>query len=146
MAYSIKKRRMMIGGALALGVPGIALVFWLNQNHSDPVFVGVFRVALALIVIGLCVRSFFYLDEVQRQAAQKHWFFGSFFGIAAMLPVVVFLQTHKPWLDAFLQVVNRHPTIPLLYFNLGVVIPVMFQAVSVVVLGLLDKLSRSSRS
>ena len=124
----------------------MALVLWLTRNHTDPVSVGLFRGALALIVVGLAMRSYSYMDEVQRQTAQKRWFWGSLIGIAAMLPVVVFLQTHRPWLDAAVQFIFRHPAMPPLYFSLGVVLPVMFQVVSVLVLKLLDKLSRGSQS
>src|SRR5579862_3639921 len=146
MAYSAKKRRVMTGSALALGLTGMALVIWLTRNHTDPISVGLFRVALALIVIGLATRSYSYMDEVQRQTAQKRWFWGSVIGFAAMLPVVVSLQTHKLWLDAAVQFIFRHPAMAPFYFSLGVMVPVMFQAVSVLILRLLDKLSRGSRS
>jgi hypothetical protein len=146
MAYSAKKRWMMTGSALALALAGMALVFWLTRNHTDAVSVGLFRAALALIVVGLGTRAFSYMDEVQRQKAQKRWFWGSMIGFAAMLPVVVSLQTHKLWLDASVQFIFHHPAMPPLYFSLGVVIPVMSQAVSVLVLRLLDKLSRGPQS
>ena len=146
MAYSAKKYWTLAGSALALAVAGMALVFWLSRNHADPVFVGLFRIALALIVVGIGMRAFSYTDEVQRQTGQKRWFWGSLIGIAAMLPVVVLLQTHKLWLDAAVQFIFRHPATPLLFFNLGVLIPVMFQCVAVLVLNLLDKLSRGPQS
>ena len=147
MAYSAKKRWMMTGSALALALTGMALVIWLTRNHTDPVSVGLFRAVLALIVVGLGMRAYSYMDEVQRQTVQKCWFWGSLIGIAAMLPVVVFLQTHRPWLDAAVQFMPfLHPATPSGYFSLGVMIPVMFQAVSVLVLNLLDKLSPGSRS
>src|SRR4051812_48774786 len=92
MTYSAKKRWMMTGGALALALTGMALVIWLSRNHTDPVSVGLFRAVLALIVVGLAMRAYSYMDEVQRQTVQKCWFWGSLIGIAAMLPVVVFLQ------------------------------------------------------
>jgi hypothetical protein len=146
MAYSAKKRWIVSGSALALGLTGMALVTWLSRNHADPVSVGLFRATLALIVVGLGVRSYSYMDEVQRQAAQKRWFWSSMIGIAAMLPVVVFLQTHRPWLDAAVQFIFRQPAMPRLYFSLGVMIPVMFQVMAVLGLSLLDKLSRGSQS
>jgi hypothetical protein len=146
MAYSAKKLRTMTGGAMVLGVAGMALVFWLVRNHTDPVFVAPLRVALGLAVVGLGVRAVSYADEVQRQRAQKRWFWGSLIGIAAIMPVVVFLQTHKPWLDAAVQFIFRHPAMPRDYFSLGVMLPVMSQCVVVLVGSLLDKLSLGSRS
>jgi hypothetical protein len=146
MAYSAKKRWTIMGSALALLLTGMALVIWLSRNHTDPVFVGLFRAALGLIVVGLGMRAFSYMDEVQRQAAQKRWFWGSLTGIAAMLPVVILLQTHKLWLDAAVQFILRHPATPPWYFTLGVLIPGMFQAVAALVLRLLDKLSQGSQS
>jgi uncharacterized membrane-anchored protein len=147
MAYSAKKRWMMTGSALTLGLAGMALVIWLARNHTDPVSVGLFRVTLALIVGGLAVRAYSYMDEVQRQTAQKTWFWGSLIGFAAMLPVVVFLQTHQLWLEAAVQFMPfLHPAGPHSYFSLGVVIPLMFQAVSALILRLLEKLPRGSQS
>ena len=134
MTYSAKKRWTMTGSALALGLTGMALVIWLTRNHTDPISVGLFRVALALIVIGLATRAFFYMDEVQCQAAQKRWLWGSLIGFAAMLPVVVSLQTHRHWLDAAVQFIFHHPATPPFYFSLGVAIPVVFQGVSALVL------------
>lgn len=131
---------------MALGVAGMAVVIWLTRNHTDPVSVGLFRGAIGLTVAGAGMRSYSYLDEVQRQTAQKRWFWGSLIGIAAMLPAVVFLQTHGPWLDASVQFIFRHSAMPRLYFSLGIMLPVMFQLVSVLVLKLLDKLSRGSQS
>jgi hypothetical protein len=142
MAYSAKKYWTLGGAALALGVTGITLVLWLTRNHTDPVSVGLFRGAIGLAVIGLAMRATSYSDEVQRQARHKRWFWGSLIGFAAMLPVVISLQTHKAWLDAAVQFFFHHPGIPPLYFTLGVMVPVMFQAVSIVVLALLNKLSR----
>jgi len=146
MAYSAKKRWATLGSALAVAFAGLAVVMWLTRNHTDPVSVGLFRVALGLIVVGLGMRSYSYLDEVQRQATQKRWLWGSLIGFAAMAPVVVSLQTHELWLDAAVQFIFRHPAMPRLYFNLGVLVPVMFQVVSVLVLRLLDKTSQGSRS
>ena len=145
MAYSVKKRWVMTGSALALGLTGMTLVMWLAHNHTDPVSVGLFRATLGLIVVGLGMRSYSYMDEVQRQATQRRWFWGALAGIAAMLPVAVFLQTHQSWLDAAVQFIFRHPAKPSLYFSLGVAIPVMFQVVSALVLNLLDKLPRGSQ-
>jgi hypothetical protein len=145
MAYSAKKRWVMTGGVLALGAAGMALLIWLNRNHTDPVSVGVFRVALGLIVVGLAMRSYSYMDEVQRQTAQKRWLWGSIIGFAAMLPVVVCLQTHQLWLDAAVQFIFRHPAMPSFYFSLGVAVPVVFQVVSALVLRLLDTPLRGSR-
>jgi hypothetical protein len=146
MAYSAKKYRTVMGSMFALAAVGFAVIFWLARNHTDPISVGMFRVALALVVIGLAVLATSYRDELQRQAAQKRWFLGSMIGIAAMIPVVVSLQTHKIWLDAAVQLFFHHPAIGPLYFSLGVMTPVMFQAASVLVLRLLDKLSQGSRS
>jgi hypothetical protein len=146
MAYSAKKYWTLAGCALALAVAGIALVFWLNRNHADPVSVGILRVAIALVLCGICLRSISYRDEVQRQIGQKRWSWGSMIGIGAMTPVVVSLQTHKLWLDAAVRFIFHHPAMPSLYFSLGVLIPVMFQAASMLVLKLLDKLSRGPQS
>jgi hypothetical protein len=146
MAYSAKKLRTVRGSVLALGMAGFALVIWLTRNHIDPVSVGLFRVALALIVFGPGMRAVFYSDEVQRQTGQKRWFRGSMIGIAAMAPVVVFLQTHIPWLDAAVQFIFQHSATPPFYFSVGVAIPVVFQAVSALVLKLLDKLSQGPQS
>ncbi|MBA2589922.1 MAG: hypothetical protein H0U98_15010 [Alphaproteobacteria bacterium] len=144
MAYSAKKHRMLSGGAVALGLAGMAMVAWLTGNHADPGSLGLFRVVLALVVVGIGLRGYSYMDEVQRQAAQKRWFWGSLIGIAAMLPLVVFLQTHKPWLDTAVQFIFHQPAKPALYFNLRIGIPVMFQCASVLVMKLLDKLRQSS--
>ena len=141
MAYSAKKRRTMTGGAVALSIAGMALVLWLGSNHTDPAFVASLRVALGLTVVGLGVWAASYADEVQRQRAQKLWFWGCLIGIAAMMPVVVFLQTNRPWLDAAAQFIFRHPAMPRDYFSLGVMLPVMFQCLVVLVGRLLDKLS-----
>jgi len=146
MAYSAKKRWTMTGGALALAVAGMALVIWLTRNHAGPVSVAMLRGTLGLIVFGIGMRAFSYTDEVQRQIGQKRWFWGSMIGIAAMLPLVVSLQTHKAWLDAAAQFIFHQPSTPSFYFTLGVMIPVIFQAVSVLVLKLLDKLSRGPQS
>jgi hypothetical protein len=145
MAYSAKGRRLMEGGALALGLAGMALVAWLHRNHTDPVSVGLFRATLGLILFGLAMRAYNYMDEVQRQTLQKRWLFGSVMGIAAMLPLVVSLQTHQPWLDATIQFLFRHPATPSLYFSLGIAMPVMFQITSMLVLKLLDKFPRGSQ-
>jgi hypothetical protein len=146
MVYSAKKFRTMLGSALALCAAGMSLVLWLTHNHIDPVLVGLLRVALGLAVVGLGMRAVSYSDEVQRQIGQKHWFWGGLFGLAATMPAVVFLQTHRPWLDVAVEFIFRHPATPGLYFSLGVTLPVMFQCVSVLVLSLLGKLSRGSRS
>lgn len=146
MAYSAKKRWTMTGGALVLAFVGCALVLWLNRDHADPASVGLFRVALGLIVVGLGMRAVFFADEVQRQMGQKRWFWGSLIGIAAMLPVVVALQMHGLWLNAAVQFIFQHPASPPLYFSLGVVIPVVFQAFSTIALRLLDKFSPGSQS
>lgn len=146
MAYSAKKLRTMTGGAIALGVAGMALVLWLVRNHTDPVFVASLRVALGLTVVGLGLLGVSYADEVQRQRAQKLWFWGSLIGIAAIMPAVVFLQTHKLWLDTVAQFIFRHPAIPRDYFSLGVMLPVMFQCVVALILRLLDKLPQGSQS
>jgi hypothetical protein len=146
MAYSAKKYRTLASSVLALAVAGFALLIWLTRNHTDPVSVGLFRVVLAWIVIGFAMRSLSYRDEVQRQTGQKRWFWGSLIGFAAMLPLVVSLQTHKAWLDAAAQFIFHQPSTPSFYFTLGVMIPVIFQAVSVLVLKLLDKLSRGPQS
>jgi hypothetical protein len=146
MAYSAKKYRTLVGSMLALAVAGMTLVFWLAHNHANPVSVGMFRVALAVIVIGLALWACTYRDEVQRQTGQKRWFLGSMIGIAAMTPAVVALQTHPLWLDAVVQLIFHHTHIPRLYFSLGVALPVMFQVASVLILRLVDKLSRGSLS
>ncbi|HMH66145.1 MAG TPA: hypothetical protein VK515_11185 [Rhizomicrobium sp.] len=146
MAYSAKKLRTMTGGAIALGVAGMALVFWLASNHADPVFVAPLRVALGLTVVGLGLRAVSYADEVQRQRGQKLWFWGSLIGIAAIMPAVVFLQTHKPWLDTAVQFIFHHPAMPRDYFSFGVMLPVMSQCAVVLVARLMDKLSPGSRS
>src|SRR3984885_4850496 len=130
MAYSAKKYRTLASGVLALAVAGFALLIWLTRNHTDPASVAMLRGTLALIVVGLGMRAYSYTDEVQRQTGQKRWFWGSMIGFAAMLPVVVVLQTEKAWLDAAVQFIFRHPAMPRLYFTLGVMIPVMFQVVS----------------
>jgi len=146
MAYSAKKYWMLSGSCLALGLAGMALVIWLARNHTEPVSVGLLRATLALIVIAVAMRAYSYLDEVQRQAAQKRWFLGSMIGIAGMLPVVVFLQTHQLWLDATVQFFFHNPAKPSFYFSLGVGIPVIFQCASLLVLKLIDKLSRDRQS
>ena len=146
MAYSVKKYRTLTYGALALALAGMALVFWLARNHIDPVSIGMFRAVLGLAVVGLCIRALSYRDEVQRQLQQKRWFFGSFIGFAAMMPVVVVLQTHRAWLDAAVQFIFRHPAMPVMYFNLGVMLIPTFQVVSVLVLKLLEKLSQGPQS
>ena len=146
MAYSAKKYWTLGASTLAVGLAGMALVFWLNRNHIDPVTVGMVRVALAFIIIGLAMRAVGYRDEVQRQASQKRWFQGSMIGLAAMVPMVVALQTHKLWLDAVVQFLFRHPGTPPLYLSLGVAIPVVFQSASVLLLRLFDKLSQGSQS
>ena len=146
MAYSAKKLKTLTRGSLALGVAGMALVFWLIRNHTDPIFVAPLRVALGLTVVGLGVWAVFYADEVQRQRAQKLWFWGGLIGIAAMMPIVVFLQTNRPWLDAAVLFVFRHPAMPRDYFSLGVMLPVMFQCVVILILRLRDKLSPGSPS
>jgi hypothetical protein len=146
MTYSAKKLRTMTGGAMALGIAGMALVFWLIRNHTDPVFVAPLRVALGLTVVGLGAWGISYSDEVQRQRSQKLWFWGYLIGIAAMMPAVVFLQTHRPWLDAAVQFIFRHPAMPRDYFSLGVMLPVMFQCVVVLIMRMLDKLSPASQS
>lgn len=145
MAYSTKKRWVLAGSALALGLTGMAAAMWLTHNHTDPVSVGLFRVAVGSIVVGLGMRSYVYMDEVQRQAIQRRFFWGFLIGIAAMMPLVVALQTHILWLDAAVQFIFHHPATPRLYFSLGVVVPVMFQVVSALGLNLLDKLSQGSQ-
>jgi hypothetical protein len=146
MAYSARKRWTTVGSALILTFAGLVTVAWLAHQHTDPVSIGVFRIVLALAVVGLGMRAVSYADEVQRQRAQKLWFWGSLIGIAAMLPVVVGLQTHKLWLDAAVQFIFRHPAMPRDYFSLGVMVPVMFQCLAVLVGRLLDKLSPGSQS
>ena len=146
MTYSGKKRWAMTGSALAVGLVGIALALWLGHNHVDPVSVGIVRLAVGLTVVGLAIWGRSYADEVQRQTGQRRWFWGSLIGIAAMLPAVVFLQTHGPWLDATVLFLFRHSATPAFYFSLGVMIPVSFQAASTLVLNLLDKLSRGPQS
>jgi hypothetical protein len=146
MAYSAKKYWTLGGSALALWGAAFALLIWLHHNHTDPVSVGLFRVAVAWIVVGLAMRALSYRDEVQRQSEQKRWFQGSMIGIAAMAPLVVTLQTHTAWLDAAVQFILRHPATPTHSFNLGILIPVIFQVVSVLVLKLLDKLSKGPQS
>jgi hypothetical protein len=137
---------MMWSGALTLAAAGFALIIWLARHHVDPVSIGLLRVVLAVAIVGLAMWARSYRDEVQRQLGQKRWFWGSMIGLVAMAPAVVSLQTHKAWLDAAVQFFFRHPAIGPLYFSLGVVTPVMFQAASVLVLRLLDKLSRGSQS
>ena len=98
----------------------MALVFWLARNHTDPVSVGMLRVALAVIVIGIVMRAVSYRDEVQRQTSQKRWFWGSMIGLVAMTPAVVSLQTHKALAGcggAVLFSSSRHWC--QLYFSLG---------------------------
>jgi hypothetical protein len=146
MAYSAKKLRTMTGGAMALGIVGMALLLWLASNHADPVFVAPLRVALGLAVVGLGLRAVSYADEVQRQRGQKLWFWGSLIGIAAMMPAVVLLQTHRPWLDTAVQFIFRHPAMPRDYLSFGVMLPVMSQCAVVLILKLLDKLSPGPRS
>jgi len=146
MAYSAKRYRTVMGSIFALAVAGFAAIFWLARNHADPISVGMFRVALAVIIIGLAMLAVSYRDEVQRQTGQKRWFFGSMIGIAAMTPAVVSLQTHKVWLDTAVQFFFHHPATGPLYFSLGVMTPVMFQAASVLVLRLLDKLAQGPQS
>ena len=146
MAYSARKYWTLSGGALALGLAGMTLVFWLHRNHTDPVSIGMLRGVLGLTVVGITMRAISYRDEVQRQLQQKRWFFGSFMGLAAMLPIVVSLQTHRAWLDAAVQFFFRHAPMPALYFSLGIMIPVMFQCVSVLILKLVEKLSQGPQS
>ncbi len=146
MAYSAKKYWTLGGGAIALGIVGLGLVFWLHHNHTDPASIGMLRVVLGLAVVGITMRAISYRDEVQRQSMQKRWFFGSFIGLAAMLPVVVGFQTHRAWLDATVQFFFRHPPMPGLYFSFGIMVPVMFQLVCVLVLRLVDRLSQGPQS
>ncbi len=145
MAYSAKKYWTLRGGALTLAAVGFALLVWLKHNHTDPVSLGLFRLILALIVVGLGMGGLSYTDEVQRQMGQKRWFWGSMIGIAAMLPLVVFLQTHQTSLDAAVQFIFHNTGLPTLYFSLGIMIPVIFQGVSTLLLRLRDKLSSSSQ-
>jgi hypothetical protein len=134
MAYSAKKRWTMTGSALALALAGSALLIWLRSNHANPVSLGLFRAALAVIVVGVGT------------AAQKQWFWGMVIGIAAVLPVVVYLQTNSSSLDAAVQFIFHRPAAPPLYFTLGVMLPVMFQVVSALVLRVADKLSQGPQS
>ena len=146
MAYSAKKRWLMQGGALVLGLGGVALVAMLKLNQTDPPVTTLLLMLVGLIACGMALRAYSYMDEVQRQADQIHWYWGAPIGTIAMLPVVIALGPNTARLDAAIQFFFHHPGIPRLYFGFGLLLPIAFQLVGYFALKLLGKLPRGSNT
>jgi hypothetical protein len=82
-----------------------------------------------------------YRDEIQRQVAEKRFYWGFQIGLLASLPVLIALMLpNTTWLDNLVQFASRHHAMPRIYFWAGFMLPVLFQVLGVLSLRLLAKL------
>src|SRR5437868_5066894 len=85
MTYSPRRRWLAVGAALLL--PAILIVV-VSLGHGTMMERGMAAIPVMIIVGALGFRALFFLDEIQKQARMREWYFG---GVIGFIAVGVFL-------------------------------------------------------
>jgi hypothetical protein len=142
MAYAPKSFQLARRTGYAAMFGGIAVLIALQKLHYiDRTLTMCLVCVLTLAASALLMHAQRYRDEIQRQVAEKRFYWGFQIGLLASLPVLIALMLpNTTWLDNLVQFASRHHAMPRIYFWAGFMLPVLFQVLGVLSLRLLAKL------
>ncbi len=127
MTYSRKGRLLFRGATIAVAVALIAFVELFHPSRNIvPYLVG----AVIILVFAFGIRSFLFLDEIQQTQRLRAGFYGGMLGVGAAMLILVGITLQPSLLEALADTFHRHrPHLPLEYFVLGVLTPLVAQTI-----------------
>ena len=125
MIYSRKGLWIARGAIFMLLVVWIVLARSIRPPREILPWVGAL---LVLTVFALAIRAYFCLDEIQRTARMRAWYYGTALGIAVSFIAVICLRARPDLLGDFVDWMLGHRSPPpLFYFVAGVMFILLAQ-------------------
>ena len=138
MTYSRKGRLIFRGAMFAVVALWAAFVLLVHPSRSVVPYIA----GMVLIVcLGLAIRAFLYLDEIERARRMRISFYGAMLGIWVATFVVLFMTVNPSALEILAGMVHRQrPHLPMDYFVAGVMVPIIAQCGCALLISLVTRL------
>jgi hypothetical protein len=138
MQYSRKGRLIFRGAMFVVAAIWVVFVFLFHPGRNVVPYVGG---AVMILCGALAARAYLYLDEIERARRVRISFYGSMLGLWVAVLFVPFVVLQPAVLDVLADILHSHrPHLPLEYFVIGVMVPIIAQVICGVTVSLAMRL------